>query len=455
MIINHSKDNINLNSTNSINSERCRDNLFKKLNFDKNLRQIVLKNRIKKTKNINNATYRTLRERKHFHNSKDKENISKKTINFDNISDNKDRNNSINNNTRFFSPNLEDLKNNQLKKLYIGSNLSFSNKRNINFKNDFLEGFPRYNTYSNINIEKQIKTIPSSNIINYIKIDNNIIEKNLNSPKEMKEDSNINSNSPKRKKHYFINKKSIINRKKKSKEIKKPNNLRYLSFKYKINNEQELFNNLKQKSQKEFQNKGRLGNLQSEYSQTPDFNSLNFSYRNYNNSLNIKNYKLKVMDSLNNEYFIKNKMLKNNNNNKIFDKTNINNYSEIKSNKINYNIYNRNINNNKYFTIKKYSISAVTNTNNLYYHLNSLNYNNFNKIKNLNQKKPINFNDNNILNYKDKKFKFKNDLKNMHINEENIIDIKKLKFFQENEDISSPNSFNIKKKNIIELNKKF
>ena len=109
---------------NTINNK---DNLLNTSIPDKkNSFKILVKDRTKKTININNATYRTLRERRDLNNSKEINSRNNSRINtFENISDNKVVNNNINNIKQNITLSFKDLNNDQAKSINMDYN-SFS-----------------------------------------------------------------------------------------------------------------------------------------------------------------------------------------------------------------------------------------------------------------------------------------------------------------------------------------
>ena len=447
------------NETYSLSNKK-NHNLKGIFNYDINLNRNMLNNENKKI--IKNATYRTLRER--YQNSHEKEideiRKSSELVHYKNISENKDRSRIINNNMNHISPNIKNLN----RRINIENSMSlFSSNINL-FENKKLMDFLQ--SKNNKKMNNKTNNLKGSeykiNNINYLKINNNIMDNDLNSlEKEHKITRSTHSKSPiNNNELYFslysqtlyktpskiinkvnenINEKRFNNFNNKifSKERSNSNNLeRNLSYFNKINNKIKPLNNfIKRISHKEFQihpkkvtqNNNKLHNMNSFY--LSDIKKENKKLTNRNN-----NKELETMIKNDSKIITNEKNIYNNYNKYI--RNNINNEPSIKMNN---------------------TAEIIDNNKNIIPHI--LNYNNFNKNLSTYNKNPINFNNSKILSYRDKDFKLWNCIKDIQNNIKNsnsyVINIKKFKNFQDNEDISNLSLANLKGNNISQFNKNF
>ena len=348
---------------------------------------------IQNKKTITNATYRTLKERKILTKSPKEKKIenSRSQPKYDycykirnNISENKDRNKiykNINYNRVNFRTN-QNISNNR-KNGNIGS-LSMANKDiNILISKKNINNLQ--SIHSNTNYEKESQIETKKNILKSIKVNN------PSNYKIIKDVNNRINNKPQLKRQTISPINSIPGFEtnilyKRNKMIQKQNteinfpknqkmnndNIRNLSYINKLNKDEELLNK-----------------------------ELDTSSKNYNNNTDILNFKVKYYNNYNNN----SKVFKKENKNKIINPQNINNfdksniiYNSYKSNNTD-DILNRDSNNQKFrFSIKENDISKEKISTVNKDPSDTLNYNDISTEKIIFNKKPINFNDCQLIN---------------------------------------------------------
>lgn len=434
---NNLKNLINSRNSNSVNKTKS----IPKSDFDKSIKEVIMKKKKPKIK-INNSTYRTLRERKiypknsfEYKNNKLEKNLEINNLN--NISDN--------------------IKINDEKSQIINNNIKIVSNHNININRE-----ENLNEYKN-------------NIINYIKINNNIVKNipQINNKYKTKSPNDKNKHiympflMSSEKNLKFSNEENKI----KKKIIKNENfkNNFNLTENYYLkndilnpnNNNKNISNINNEGNNEEVLEKNEclnaiFKNNNHESKTAYNFNILNLnSINNNNNEFNLgskgekEEFNRKANNNLIRKNFIKlneyNDCQKNNNKNiiEIPLNRNINNkISQINNNfkdKINHNYTNINeimINENDKNKIISTNINNFGNYNSCI-----LNYN-INTKYFPNNKNPINFNDN--INLKNNNIiNFGNESKNMS----SIITVNNFKKLQDCEDLSDIVNNNIKNNN--------
>ena len=396
--INLRKDKIKINSrsTANINSTyNCR--LNKEINMNKDRNNNVLPSY--NEKGINNATYRTLKERKNNYSNSDK----KKIYNYEKIElKNNSRNinkiiNEDNNHSQIVGSKFKKLIINDESLNTTPSSIFNYNTQNSSSKFCYDIQIPNIQNYSfkNVELYEQLDKLynESKSIKNKFKqnnLNNDFNESKITQVKKNENSHKINFNNKnkneKREKIFKIQKKFIKER------VITPNN-------NKINNKIDLLNN------ENSENKDKENIILRNYKLYHD-TSINNS--NKKNIMLYSNYSLKTKPKNSHD----NMRIISNLNEKAI-KTGRNNYNNLYNNtKVGNNNYI--VKSNENILINKYNLGKKGN----FYNCNSnlLNFNNFNKYNKTslpNKKRPINFNCNNIIiRSKASSFHKQNNLKN-------------------------------------------